>query len=73
MRSGKSIRPQWRSTPFRDRYNVAGLVVGDICFACECRILELGGDDGMVLAWCECGWPEDAAMMEVLPVTSLSR
>ena len=59
--------------PVRDRYNVAGHVVGDICFECECRILEIGGDDGMVLAWCECAWPEDAAVMEVLSVTSLSR
>jgi hypothetical protein len=73
MRSGRKTQPQLRSTPFLDRYNVAGLVVGDICFECECRIIELGGDDAMVLAWCECGWPEDAAMMEVLSVTSLSR
>ena len=50
----------------RDRYTVGGHVVGDICFACECRILELRGDEGMVLAWCECAWPGDAAEMEVL-------
>jgi hypothetical protein len=47
-------------------HTVTGHVVGDICFACECRILELAGDEGMVLAWCECGWPDDAAEMEVL-------
>jgi len=41
-------------------------VVGDICFACECRILEIAGEEGMVLAWCECGWPDDAAEMEAL-------
>jgi hypothetical protein len=41
-------------------------MVGDICFACECRILELAGEGGIVLAWCECGWPDDAAEMEAL-------
>jgi len=55
-----------QSFPIRDRYTVSGLVVGDICFACECRILEIGGEEGMVLAWCECAWPEDAHEMEVL-------
>jgi hypothetical protein len=50
----------------RDRYTVSGLVVGDICFACRCRILEFGSEEGMIFAWCECGWPEDAAEMEIL-------
>ena len=58
-----SIRDEF---PIRDRYTVSGLILGDICFACECRILELGGEDGMVLAWCDCVWPEDAAEMELL-------
>jgi hypothetical protein len=58
-----SIRDEF---PIRDRYTVSGLILGDICFTCECRILELGGEEGMVLAWCECAWPEDAAQMEVL-------
>jgi hypothetical protein len=48
-----------------DRFTVAGLVVGDICFACECRVFEIGGG-GMSLAWCECAWPEDHHEMEVL-------
>jgi hypothetical protein len=52
--------------PIRDRYTVSGLILGDICFACECRILELGGEEGMVLAWCDCAWPADAAEMELL-------
>ena len=52
--------------PIRDRYTVSGLLLGDICFACECRILELGGEEGMLLAWCDCAWPEDAAEMELL-------
>jgi len=52
--------------PIRDRYTVSGHVLGDLCFACECRILEIGGDEGMILAWCECGWPDDAHEMEVL-------
>lgn len=65
MRSPRidSIRDEF---PIRDRYTVSGLILGDICFTCECRILELGGEEGMVLAWCECAWPEDAAQMEVL-------
>jgi hypothetical protein len=58
-----SIRDEF---PIRDHYTVSGLILGDICFTCECRILELGGEEGMVLAWCECAWPEDAAQMEVL-------
>ena len=52
--------------PIRDRYTVSGLILGDICFACECRILEIGGEKGMLLAWCDCAWPEDAAEMELL-------
>ncbi len=66
MKSQSSARPIPQSFPTRDRYTVSGLVVGDICFACECRILELAGEEGMVLAWCECGWPDDAAEMEAL-------
>lgn len=65
MRHGRSAEPQ-SNFPIRGRYTVSGLLVGDICFSCECRILELGGDEGMVLAWCECAWPGDAAEMEVL-------
>jgi hypothetical protein len=52
--------------PIRDRYTVSGHVVGDVCFTCRCRVLEIGGDDGMVLAWCGCEWPPDAHDMEVL-------
>jgi hypothetical protein len=52
--------------PIRDRSTVSGLILGDICFACECRILALGGEEGMLLAWCDCAWPEDAAEMELL-------
>jgi hypothetical protein len=66
VRSRKSTQPQLESFPIRDRYTVSGLIVGDICFACECRVFEFGGEDGMILAWCECSWPEDAAVMEVL-------
>jgi hypothetical protein len=66
VKSQRSARPLRQSFPIRDRYTVTGHVVGDICFACECRILELAGEEEMVLAWCECGWPNDAAEMEVL-------
>jgi hypothetical protein len=55
--------------PSRDLYTVSGLILGDICFSCECRILELGGEEGVVLAWCECGWPDDWHEMEVLEGT----
>ncbi|MDQ5858934.1 MAG: hypothetical protein M3542_11750 [Acidobacteriota bacterium] len=52
--------------PIRERYTVSGHVVGDLCFTCECRTFELDCDEGMILAWCECGWPADAHEMEVL-------
>ncbi|HMA17440.1 MAG TPA: hypothetical protein VKS03_03285 [Thermoanaerobaculia bacterium] len=52
--------------PVVDRCTVSGLVVGDICFTCRCRVLEFGGEEGMALAWCECEWADDAALMEVL-------
>jgi hypothetical protein len=57
------LRPAF---PIRERYTVSGLVVGDVCFTCRCRIVDFAGDEGMVLAWCECEWPENAAEMEVL-------
>lgn len=66
MKARRDAGPHLPNFPIRDRYTVSGLLVGDICFSCECRILELGGDEGMVLAWCECAWPGDAAEMEVL-------
>jgi len=52
--------------PVRDRYTVSGLVVGDLCFTCRCRVIEIAGDEGIALAWCDCGWPEDAHEMEIL-------
>jgi hypothetical protein len=51
--------------PTPDRFTFSGKGVGDICFECECRILEISGPDGMLLAWCECGWPEDHGEMEI--------
>lgn len=52
--------------PVRDRWTVSGLLVGDLCFACGCRVIEIAGDEETSLAWCECGWPEDAHEMEIL-------
>jgi len=52
--------------PVLDRFTVSGSRVGDICFACECCIVEIGGEEGMMLAWCECVFPEDHHEMEVL-------
>ncbi len=66
MKPQRSAGPLRPSLPIRDRYTVSGLLVGDICFACECRIVGLAGEEGMVLAWCECAFPDDAAEMEVL-------
>lgn len=68
MRSRRSAELR-QNFPIRDRYTVSGLILGDICFACECRILALGGEGGMVLAWCECGWPDDGHQMEILEGT----
>jgi hypothetical protein len=61
--AGRTIATRF---PVRDRYTVSGLVVGDICFTCRCRVLEFGGEEGMTLAWCECEWADDAALMEVI-------
>jgi hypothetical protein len=52
--------------PIRERYTVSGHCVGDICFGCECRIVEIGGADGMTLAWCDCSFPDDHHEMEIL-------
>jgi len=60
----KNTAPIRRAFPIREP--VSGLVVGDFCFTCRCRIVDFAGDEGTVLAWCECEWPENAAEMEVL-------
>jgi hypothetical protein len=52
--------------PIRERHTVSGLRAGDICFPCECRILEIGGEDGVTLAWCDCALPDDHHEMELL-------
>ncbi|MDQ2978610.1 MAG: hypothetical protein M3R62_05280 [Acidobacteriota bacterium] len=53
------------SFPVPDRFARGGKCVGDICFECECRILETGGPDGLLLAWCECAWPDEHHDMEI--------
>ena len=67
-RGGKKERPKpepmtSEQFPTPDRFTFSGKRVGDICFECECRILEIGGPDGMLLAWCECVWPDDHGEM----------
>jgi hypothetical protein len=52
--------------PILDRFTVSGSRVGDICFACECRVVAIRGEEGMALAWCDCVFPEDHHEMEVL-------
>jgi len=52
--------------PVRERYTVSGLCIGDFCFTCECRIVEIGGEAAMTLAWCDCGFPENHHEMEIL-------
>jgi hypothetical protein len=52
--------------PSGDRFTVSGLIAGDVCFACECRVVEIGGEEGMRLAWCDCVFPDDHHEMELL-------
>jgi hypothetical protein len=65
-RRDETSTSQARDFPIRDRFTVSGLRLGDICFTCECRIIELGGERGLILAWCDCAFPEDHHEMEVL-------
>ncbi len=46
--------------------NVSGMHVGDICFECESRVELIHFEKGLVLAWCECSWPDDHHMMEIV-------
>ena len=55
-----------RVFPHGARYTVSGHAVGGFCFACVCRVVEIGGGDGIALAWCDCSFPEDHHEMEVL-------
>ena len=64
LRRSKVERPG--PFPAPDRFTVSGLLVGDVCFTCECRVFEIAGGDGVTLAWCECAWPEDHHGMEVI-------
>lgn len=66
--SGKADTRTVAETPFPtpDRYTRSGHRVGDICFECECRIVEIGGPRGLLLAWCDCGYPEDHSEFEIL-------
>ncbi len=52
--------------PVAEMYTVSGHCVGDICFRCECRIVEIGAEDEITLAWCDCALPEDHHEMELL-------
>ena len=62
--TGSSVRVE--EFPVRERYTVSGLRVADICWTCECRIVEIGGEAGITLAWCDCGFPENHHEMEIL-------
>lgn len=53
-------------SPVRERYNVSGLCLGDLCFVCESRVLEIRGEARITLAWCSCDFPEDHHEMELL-------
>ena len=52
--------------PIREHRTVFGAAIGDICFTCECRVVEIGGDEGIALAWCDCTFPDDHHEMELL-------
>jgi hypothetical protein len=49
-----------------DQMNVAGFHVGDVCFDCESRVELLEGGNGVLLAWCECVWPDEHYLMEII-------
>jgi len=65
-REAASSSVRFDEFPVRERYTVSGLCVGDLCFMGECRIVEIGGEVGMTLAWCDCGFPENHHEMEIL-------
>ena len=52
--------------PMVERYTVSGHCVGDICFRCECRVVQFSGEDAIMLAWCSCDFPDDHHEMEIL-------
>jgi hypothetical protein len=66
LKSRRGANPLRQEFPIRDRYAVSGHIVGDVCFACCCRVVEFSGDARMTFAWCECEFPDDAAEMEIL-------
>jgi hypothetical protein len=66
MKKSESAARAVGEFPVLDRFTVSGSRIGDVCFACECRIVEIGGEEGMMLAWCDCVFPEDHHEMEVL-------
>lgn len=67
-RRGEKARYRMRieEFPARERYNVSGLCLGDLCLVCESRVLEIGGEARITLAWCSCDFPEDHHEMELL-------
>jgi hypothetical protein len=66
MKKSESAARGVEGFPTLDRFTVSGSRVGDICFACECRIVEIGGEEGITLAWCDCVFRDDHHEMEVL-------
>jgi hypothetical protein len=52
--------------PAAERYTVSGLCLGDLCFVCESRVQEIRGEEGKMLAWCGCAFPDDHQDMELL-------
>ena len=66
MAGRKAKERKTEGVPVRERYTVSGFCVGDICGTCRCRVVEIGGADGVTLAWCDCAFPEDHHEMEVL-------
>jgi hypothetical protein len=52
--------------PIRRCWTVSGLCVGERCWVCGCRVVEIGGEEGVTLASCDCAFPEDHHEMEVL-------
>jgi hypothetical protein len=62
----RAVKKRVAEFPIRDRFTVSGLLAGDICFSCQCRVVRIGGEEGMTLAWCDCDFPDDHHEMELL-------
>ena len=52
--------------PFSLRLNRAGMRVGEECLSCWSPVTQFEGADQRPCAWCQCDWPEDESLMEIV-------